>query len=473
MPRRTPPDHPLLEVPELIADIIESSLPEAIIDMPGIEEPQATTEPLPVCQDCGAANETVRVWHGVTFTRSATPRWPAPASQRFIRTDRSLCQTCIDNNHLEDCHRCADPIHYLSPCGLDDVQDDLAPGTDYTSNAWCPVCVESAAHPCSHCDEIYINSDYLICATCLSRTRICTECDERRDTSEFRGPSTTCNDCLDRDTYDDDEDEAEMFDVPAGRIFAYNTNPLHHLTFQGEPESGQPYYGVELEVSTARTNTTYAAQEVNAQLQGFAILKTDSSIGEGFEIVTAPATLAIHKERWTQFLTARHRLVHCARLQSWQAGTCGLHVHVSRATFGQTGHLTRFDRFYNNPSTRTLLAAIAGRTSAQWARVYDKPVSACGRHEWEYNSRYCAVNLQNPGTVEIRIFRGTLDLLHVLADIEFVDATVNFTRMAPLSEVEDGQTGLMNFLRDHQQPERYSNLINFLTRKGLYTPCAR
>ena len=67
------------------------------------------------------------------------------------------------------------------------------------------------------------------------------------------------------------------------------------------------YMGVELEVER-RNNCPYEIGEMthndfyNGKTGQFAIMKSDGSLSNGFEIVTAPATLNAHRENWDTFL---------------------------------------------------------------------------------------------------------------------------------------------------------------------------
>ena len=63
-------------------------------------------------------------------------------------------------------------------------------------------------------------------------------------------------------------------------------------------------------------------------------IKTDGSLDEGLELVTHPMTLEYHLNEmpWAEVLRKAQSMGYL----SHAAGTCGLHVHISRLAFGCT-----------------------------------------------------------------------------------------------------------------------------------------
>jgi hypothetical protein len=76
------------------------------------------------------------------------------------------------------------------------------------------------------------------------------------------------------------------------------------------------------------------------------------------------------------------------------------------------------------------------------------------------NKRYVAVNLQNSHTVEIRIFRGTLNYMSFLKNIEFCYALFNFTR--------DSKETTVDAFKDYvSMSNEYAMLKKFIKLKNL------
>ena len=103
---------------------------------------------------------------------------------------------------------------------------------------------------------------------------------------------------------------------------------------------------------------------------------------------------------------------------SHAAGTCGLHVHISRLAFGctyeqQEAAIARLLYFVEKFWAELL--RFSRRTQSQmnrWAARYGIRLTPSEQMNHAKNScagRYTAVNLTNADTVEIRMFRGTLE----------------------------------------------------------------
>lgn len=280
-------------------------------------------------------------------------------------------------------------------------------------------------------------------------------------------------------------------------VLPYNTNPLDSLKFRclpterleystKEDECGNMDYsgvspvflGIELEVNR-KSNTPKKIEHMVADDLGmdYMILKSDSSIGDGFEIVTAPATIGYHLTKWDKFFENSGKL-----LSSWSSGKCGMHVHINRSAFTHM-HLGKLVAFINNNENREFITTIAGRSSsyskfeedrsfhvksklvshvakltASLAKAttpelkesiekeifavkarYNKTSKDCEKLiqdiEHAQGDRHVAVNVSGNGgrlsrTVEVRIFRGNLAKVGMLKNLEFVAACVEFTREA-------------------------------------------
>ncbi len=146
----------------------------------------------------------------------------------------------------------------------------------------------------------------------------------------------------------------------------------------------------------------------------------------GFEIVSAPASLDIHRERWYKIQDA----VGYKQLRAWDTDTCGLHVHVSREALTSL-QIARVIAFVNHPYNQPLIQKVAGRKSSEYYKYKEVPygqvLQSIPRSD---ETRRWAINLTNPATVEFRIFRGTINPRHIIRDIEFCDAICDFCQPA-------------------------------------------
>jgi Putative amidoligase enzyme. len=235
------------------------------------------------------------------------------------------------------------------------------------------------------------------------------------------------------------------------------------VQFTGKPEGGL-YLGVELEVEVKGGAAGDKAEQWRKSAEDFLICKHDSSLSNGFEIVTAPADLPTHREAWTRLLSDA-KLTH--GLTSWDTSTCGMHVHVSREPLSALT-LGKMLVFVNHADTHAHIVEIAGRDSTHWAAYKGKKVTDSvtrdSRNKFVKNfgtQRYDALNLRNEATIEFRIFKGTLKLQHVLANIEFCDAVVRFCMQCSIADCASW-TAFWAFVTADTNHKRYSNLIAYL-----------
>jgi hypothetical protein len=265
------------------------------------------------------------------------------------------------------------------------------------------------------------------------------------------------------ESYDNDDDEDD--EEPTG-LMSYSTNVLRHLERDVSIHSG-PFgnftLGVELEMCAGgRSSMRDAIEDVRDQLgEDYCIAKSDGSLpSDGFEIVTAPRGLDEHIRRFKSWQVK-------SGYRAWNAGTCGLHVHVdSRAFTPMT--LGKFLMFINDDNNADFIRSLAGRhpkTDSQ-ARHYcaaddqsllTNPKTAVKGKD---SARYRMVNVCNMdrgemmrlgidhykfdtsgrkfNTVELRIFRASLKKERLLAQIEFTHAAVMFVRSASYRDLTHG-----------------------------------
>ena len=198
--------------------------------------------------------------------------------------------------------------------------------------------------------------------------------------------------------------------------------------------------------------------------------KHDGSLSDGFELVTHPMTLRYHMDKmpWKKIL---HRAVEMG-YTSHQAGTCGLHVHVSRAAFGNTeaeqdAAIARVLYFFEKNWDELL--KFSRRTQRQldrWAARYgykEQPRDILEHAKKGCHAgRYTCVNLQNSNTIEFRIFRGTLKYNTLIATLQMVSRICDVAIF--LSDEEIKAMPWSTFVAGCQAPE----LIQYLKERRLY-----
>ena len=242
-------------------------------------------------------------------------------------------------------------------------------------------------------------------------------------------------------------DSCERCDDSGGQVHPYSYKPMP--MFYGQ-DKNKLHFGIELEMEIRDGELVQSSEYIMEMMGDFVYLKEDSSINsggyKGFEMVSHPATLdyfANHKNLWTTLDYLRR--VHTAR--SWDAKSCGLHIHISRAGFKGGAHTHRFLSLIYKNSDKMMKLGGRSSTYAKFSDVwqydeYDRPyftlANKVAHPSRAMTERYSAVNTQNEHTLELRFFRGTMNPSSVLSAIQLAHATVEYTRDLTLSDVKMG-----------------------------------
>ena len=220
-------------------------------------------------------------------------------------------------------------------------------------------------------------------------------------------------------------------------IHNYSTRVPQLLKFKAHKVKPDTLYlGAELEFET--TDRDSARLKVGKALKGHAIMKSDGSIRNGFEVVTCPATLDIHMEVFKQFYSDLP-----GELRN--ATNVGMHVHVSRKPLSvlQVGKLTAF---MNNQSNKKFIEYIAGRNNNNYcSQDRSRTVTYPHTHS-NGGARYNTLNLCNKETIEFRIFSTPLNFNEFATKMQFCQALVDYCRPANLGLALKEVIDYKNFL---------------------------
>jgi hypothetical protein len=366
------------------------------------------------------------------------------------------------------------------------------------------------SHKCEDCDTIYATTRHtdwrsainttgyaeftqiegdLRCDTCTSEFYqenggshnycACPCCDDitHKDNCSWFNDTLYCQNCIDSSVYECDECGEQYWDGTGhdcsedednGSIHSYSYRPSPY--FFGE---GQYHLGFELEVE-ARNNSRYEGAEIAQDALGsHAYMKDDGSLSDGFEIVTHPHTLSDYQTAFNwEFMPRLKR----EGFRSWNTDTCGLHVHVSRTAFGEgninwntptnqrdqlilrrQAHELRFMKLiYDN---QRQVERIAGRSGNSYATFQDKgKLVSKLKHGNQSSGRYSAINTENDATLEVRVFKGSLRKERVLSALEFVAASVEYTRDLKVTSKNQALSWLCFTAYVAENLETYPNL---------------
>jgi hypothetical protein len=241
-------------------------------------------------------------------------------------------------------------------------------------------------------------------------------------------------------------------------------------------------FGIEIEVmpknnQIARAKFDYAGGLLDMVSDpAFFYLKRDSSIEEGFEIVTHPATLDWWQSKYADKAIFEGLSWLAKYFESFWNAKCGIHVHTGKAQFASKLHIAAFYRFINE--NKYLASFVAERINGQYSNFsFDVSADAyalvsggkSSNKGTDNKPRHVAVNLLPPMTVETRIFKGNLKKSRILKDIEFVDAVRVYTKpshegtlSAELIAIQ--KQSLQGFLEFVDGSEEYPNLRAFLKK---------
>ena len=267
---------------------------------------------------------------------------------------------------------------------------------------------------------------------------------------------TICQNCnyeLDRSlTYNHQYDNGIT-----GIISGYHSNDTEqHLYGLLKDQSIKDFkgFGFELEVDKSDIDGSYKSLYNNIVAHAIidntglekdeVFFETDGSLNNGFEIISQPHTIDAFYEKtdsWKKMLD----ILSDATFKSHNAGTCGLHIHVSKTWFGsserqQNFHIGKIYKFFDAYWTDLLNASRRDTSSTYYCNKNDTDIKRreenrrhkTESHAWQAQAKYdhdtrhnsdshhYALNNSNYGTFEIRLGRGTLNKASFFAWIDLV-----------------------------------------------------
>lgn len=364
-----------------------------------------------------------------------------------IQPGTSLCTGCF-NKVYTHCHVC----HKLKP---------VVDGVAYRNWVFCASCAWEHLFRCDICmeyrhkqiDGYHKRSVWELCDKCYaSRRELCVECGRICENSKHHNANGYyCESCVALGVYD----EACVLDA------GYRPR---EMVFMKEAWENTTYFGIELEVE--KQGTVGAGDFMDGFGDKNLYLKHDSSLYDGFEIVSHPATAVAHKKfGWREILTWLQE----NGFDSFSAGTCGLHIHINREAFTQRS-LLNFVTFIER--TREQMFRFSKRDEEScddFARFADEDelfllltrgIIPCGR--------YRAVNNENEHTVEFRLPRGTLINLNFRAFIVFCELLVRYAKMIGVTHLRTQPSitiwkGFVEFAKR----EGYQHLVEVFKRREV------
>jgi len=465
-----------------------------------------------------------RTLHFSKCSKSTCSTWAV--SGKLYRTRRqggvvNYCKPCAEE-HTFVCHYCArrkqksllknqtiDPQKtvctscfngYYSKCGRKDCTT-VAANSSFCSvksdDGWggvfyCKSCRDEHTFECSYCgnrkkhgalkEQTTVSGK--VCKACFnSHFRKCYKCKELHGTNKLKqfdgyyycGPCgksvfDTCDGCRESakaktlQTY-----KSKKYCAKCGgfrnEVLNYSYIP-QILRFHGNTKDKTALtLGMELEAQDNGAYHSECFRKFRKHTGNLFYFKSDSSIGGGVEFVTHPFTFNWFRKNMKTGLKEVLDYMKEAGWRSYDASSCGIHIHMNKDAF-TTAHLLKFLEFFYYHQTYVIKISQRGRTGLGYCSFSDHAEGGGLKYKAETKGgtqKYTAVSLSKRDTAEVRIFRGNLHFPSVMKNIEFCVAVFEYTKQRMLKKVS--MVGFNKFVK--RRAKDFPNLWNFIIDKKL------
>lgn len=349
------------------------------------------------CADCGkpevkyhALSYRGKYYCRNCFVTCAECNSAIPVSEALYYEGGYYCHDCTTT-----CDVCGRPIPWSWVCRCVDDDD-----TNY-----CQRCIEDT-YVCERCGDHYASLDNL--------------------TWDAENDKYYCSGCY------------RYVTSQRGPIRTYHTMKNNERPrFYGNSKRAESLHmGFELEVdagsgSRVDMSRNQLAQGVKDMFGDFFRFENDGSLScRGWENISQPADLQYLLDHRKDFETMFEYLMSHG-MRSHDVGTCGLHIHLDRNYFGPYDDAAVAKMLYLFEKFRDNMLRFSRRNYDQcrdWAKFRKDEMETLdgwikysinrSKNGW-HDDRYYAVNLINNNTVEIRLWRGTLNINTFFATLKF------------------------------------------------------
>jgi len=429
------------------------------------------------------------------------------------------CSECL--KELSYCHKCNERIPKVNyshegnfycvecyneltiKCYHCEDETKLASSYEKGGEEYCENCYYELFAECFHCGDVFLNDemhwvdDEAICDGCYEKYYCeCDACDtitKKINAHYFDGVYycddcfweyyTECQSCGDimatEDSYYSEVADETLCDDCYGRInsvikpYEYRPNPLFH-TSSGvfdmyHYNSKYIYYGFELEVedNKGRVELREMAEMLEEKFGEFIYFKWDSSLNDGFEIVSHPFTWEWYKKNRKMLKEMLELLIkngYC----SYYSERAAIHIHISKKPF-KTFHLFKLLEFYyGHPRLIKLLSRIYHKKQTSqhiqwdWQKYSIKYTAKYKSHD-EDMDRYQMVNFVDGKTIEFRSFRGTLIAESFFRILELIKCSIDYCEESSIKDITNLYPKFYNYVKGRQK--EFRNLYSFLSKR--------
>jgi len=371
-----------------------------------------------------------------------------------------------DNNYY--CDSCWEQNFYTcEDCGTTIWQDDSH--CTVNGEVYCEDCYDSHYCHCNNCSDEISNDDAKLGA---DNNYYCEDCWEER--------FNVCDDCGSiqwSENLEYNEETNEYFCSTCLRnkrkkvIHDYGYRP--EAVFKKMEYDQSLYMGIELEIQRKSDYIDYADKFMTFLKEEGTdehfYLKHDGSVSNGFEIVSHPVTLKY-----------AHKNIGFQKILTWlqeneftseQSGECGLHVHISK-NFFEDLDITKMRLFFKQNQDKLFKFSRRSQESLHFCDFEKKSIKDILDGEIS-DGRYWALNLNSSReTIEIRMFRGTLDVKRFVSILQFVDAFSHFVKDVGITSLIIGEREYKEnswklFIDWCKEENKYTTMLKYLEGEKL------
>lgn len=370
---------------------------------------------------------------------------------------------------------------------------------NHNDDLYCEECFEELFYACTECGEIIwqedarVVNDEILCDECFEKNYFhCAGCGNDfpvEESNEAPNGDNYCGDCFNetcdscqecgeivwRDDiiYNEEDDEYLCSECDSNRTRILNSHDYKPspVFLKKHNENNPLFIGFELEIECGRDrDENDEAEDLKSKMKVLNIeeyfyLKTDGSLSNGFEIVSHPFSQLFYKN-----LKMKSLLEYLSKqgYTSHDNGNCGLHFHIDRKYF-TISEINRLKIFFslNKKKIFKLSRREVEENINRWARIEDLlPAEIFGYGVHSSDSRYVAVNVTSK-TVEIRIFRGTLNNKTFLNSLKLIYAIIDFIKQTSSANLFNGKSW-SEFMKFVSIRNEYKMLYTYLKQKKMH-----
>ena len=211
-------------------------------------------------------------------------------------------------------------------------------------------------------------------------------------------------------------------------------------------DNSRRYFGIELEIdrnssfsSDTRDRMATKLHNIlneNGEYNSLVKFECDGSLSSnGIEMIFQPMSYQYIMEKKEKIFEALSAIDN-GGYSSHDAGTCGLHIHVSRSEINNDT-LDRILMIFENFKNEVIAFSRRNEAQMRWCKFMcdntrgnsiDKTTCEQARRYGNINGHHYVINNQNTNTVEFRLFRGTTNKRTFMAAIQLVDNIVSIAQ---------------------------------------------